>query len=73
MNGWLVLLSCTIDDFPLRMFDTQREAKKFAKELDPETVDIPFDLDPSSPVCTKLMKFVNGLPKKIIIAKKFDS
>lgn len=73
MNGWLVVLSCTMDDFPLRMFNTQREAKNFTKELDPETVDIPFELDPSSPFCIKLMKFVNGLPKKIILAREFDS
>lgn len=75
MNGFLVLLSCTMDDFPIFLTDNEDEAIRVAKEHDgivPEPVQAMFDLDATELVCTKVVLFVQGKPIRVRIVKDFN-
>jgi hypothetical protein len=64
MNGFLVLLRHTMDDFPVYLCETHEEALKAAKEQDwfcPEIQRL-FVLDATTPVEILVVKFENGIP-----------
>jgi hypothetical protein len=67
MNGFLVMLSCTIDDVPIRLCATEEEAltslvgRNFEDGLTAEE-EAAWGLDQSGPVCFAIIEFRNGVP-----------
>lgn len=66
MSGehWLVVISTGCDDFAVRLFDDEDEAKSWAAECDFEDeIEEAEDLraiDAAYPVCVRIQRFVNG-------------
>lgn len=63
MNGWLVISVHTLDDIPVRMLPTKEEAEKFALNMPPTTENPLETWDITSPICIKLLQFVDGIPQ----------
>lgn len=65
MNGFLVLLSHTMDDLPIGLFRTVKEAIEFADAASfdptPEQREV-FNTDCSTPCCINVVQFVDGKP-----------
>lgn len=65
MNGFLVVLRCTMDDLPLALFETADAANNFARQFDPDA-DLPIEeiwsLSRSSINWVSIVQFRNGLP-----------
>lgn len=67
MNGFVVLLGCSIDDFPVRLCATMEEATAFISGRDPlagltaEEEDV-MGMDQSEPVCFSVVEFRDGKP-----------
>lgn len=57
MNGWLVTLHHTMDDFPMGVFATKAEAVTSAAEIG---WTAPSYSDASTPVCISIQEFVDG-------------
>ena len=75
MNGYLVLLCHTMDDFPMRLFATHTAACNYAKDLGEfpeEAVDTLFGIDCSTPVCVKVVEFRDGKPLAVDVVKEFE-
>lgn len=64
MNGFLVVVSHTMDDFACSLHATRDEAFQTAMNLDdvPTIVRNLFASDASTPVCVSIVEFQNGLP-----------
>lgn len=65
MSGFLVVLRCTMDDFPLALFETADAANNFARQFDPDA-DLPIEeiwsIDRSSINGVCIVQFRNGVP-----------
>jgi len=65
MNGFLVSGSCAIDDIPLGLFRTRKEAKEFARHINEEKVvaqATKFGLHTSIVFGVDVVEFRGGLP-----------
>lgn len=74
MNGFLVLLSCMADDFPILLTDDEDVAMQVAKEHDgvvPTYIQDMFGIDATDSVCTKIVLFTYGIPIGVRIVKEF--
>lgn len=74
---WLVLLSHTLDDLPLRLFADEAEAIAYADRVEPadgESVCKVLRIDATTPICVKVLKFEltpNGLvPVNVAVLEK---
>ena len=69
LSGYLVLLRHMNDDLPVAFFADESEAFVYLGALDPMPTDEirnVYTTDCSSPVCGKIVKFVDGEPKEIL-------
>lgn len=75
MNGWLVVLSHTMDDLPVRLCATREEALIYAKKLNPmpsKRLCKVFQTDCSTPVAVEVVEFKDGVPVLAFMVKGFD-
>ena len=69
IRGYLVLASCSMDDFPVALVDSLELAVAIADGMVPdvpEHIQDIFGIDASELVCFKVLLFVDGKPKRII-------
>ena len=59
MNGFLVMLRHTMDDFPLFLSDTFAGAKKFAERAKWDAIP-DWAIEGSSPISIEILEFRNG-------------
>jgi len=74
MNGYLVLLSCTMDDFPVLLTEDKELAISAAQNYYaavPERIQDLFGIDATEIVCTKIVQFSLGEPSKVTVVKDF--
>jgi hypothetical protein len=66
MNGFLVLIRHTLDDLPVGLFRTEKEATTFALtcDIDVETKRTAklMSLDATTPICVAIVSFVDETP-----------
>jgi hypothetical protein len=75
MNGFLVLLCHTMDDLPIRFCMDRDEAIHIAHsagEMPTPVIRTVFKSDASTPVCVKIVTFIEGLPTACEVVKHFD-
>lgn len=48
MNGYLVMIRCTMDDVPLRLFDSRKKATRFAYRLRNDPSLLPAEMKKAS-------------------------
>lgn len=73
MNGYLVILSHLMDDFPLSLHATEEEAIEAARMVrwnDQE--GHPFGRDASTPQCVSVLAFEDGKPTVWKVGRGFE-
>lgn len=76
MNGFLVLIRHTMDDFPVALLPNRHLAEGAASTVDPmlpEHVRTVFKSDASTPVCVAIVEYKDGWPVSMDIVRYFDS
>jgi hypothetical protein len=71
---YLVMLIHAMDDLPLGLFTTKRQAERFAESVEPQPSKQIRDLygtDCSNPCKVDIVKFTHGLPVKCWTVKTF--
>lgn len=76
MNGWIVVIRCTMDEVPVGLYATKREAMAVAVNIDTEDAATAIarrhsDCDPTSPVNVSLLPFRNGVPRGYTVVHDF--
>lgn len=74
MNGYLVMLSHTLDDLPVALFASAWDAQTFAENIKPDdgkSVGKLLQLDATTPVCVKVLTFKEGRPDAVTVVKEF--
>lgn len=75
MDGYLVMLSCAMDDFPLLLTNNEHDAVRVALcssgAVTKALLDVFDSTGAGTPICTKVLQFSNGLPISVRIVKDF--
>ncbi len=74
---YLVVLSHTMDDLPIRLFSDRAEAEKFAGKVEvmpeeTERIRALFRAARTMPLCVSIVTFRGGVPQKRDVVKSFD-
>ena len=76
MNGYLVFLSCFMDDFPVFLCDDYGDALRYAEDCNPhvlfDEMDEIFNVYPSTPYCIKIVTVVAGKPTAVEFVRDLD-
>jgi hypothetical protein len=73
---FLVLYTCTHDDFPIRLCDTYDEAKRVAETLPsrvPPFAEDLFGIGASPAICVKVVEFSNGFAANVTVVRDLES
>ena len=76
MNGYLVQLCHTMDDFPVYFSPHLMAAQDFAANLDEGRLSRKmgklFGIDATTPVCVKIVTFEKGKPVKVELVRDLE-
>lgn len=77
MNGYLVVISCSMDDLPVRLMESESFAREWAMKCNPEDqVAMVYDMrncDPAGyPTCIRIVRFIDGAPVSDQIVRDLD-
>lgn len=77
MNGYLVVISCSMDDVPVRLCESEPAAREFAANCDPyEVSSVVFEQRgyiSGYPSCVRIQRFADGVSVSDEVVRDLDT